>query len=105
MLVRILTASVLIPVVVALVWWGPPALLAAIAAAVAIVALGEFFDLGARVGRRPFRKWTMACAAGIFFAQYSAGLVETRAVGGGAFIVRDAMRGTGSVEVILLVFL
>jgi phosphatidate cytidylyltransferase len=105
MLVRILTASVLIPVVVALVWWGPPALLAAIAAAVAIVALGEFFDLGERVGLRPFRKWTMACAAGIFFAQYSAGLVETRAVGGGAFIVRDAMRGTGSVEVILLVFL
>ena len=50
MLVRILTATVMIPVVVALVWWGPAPWLAAIAAIVAIVALSEFFDLGERMG-------------------------------------------------------
>jgi phosphatidate cytidylyltransferase len=105
MLLRVLTASVLIPVVVALVWWGPPALLAAVAAVVAVVALGEFFDMGERVGLRPFRKWTMACAVGIFYAQYSAGLIETRALGEGAFIVRDVARGMISVEAVLLVFL
>jgi phosphatidate cytidylyltransferase len=105
MLLRVLTASVLIPVVVALVWWGPPALLAAVAAVVAVVALGEFFDMGERVGLRPFRKWTMACSAGIFYAQYLAGLIETRALGEGAFIVRDAARGVISVEAVLLVFL
>ena len=105
MLLRILTAAVLIPVVVALVWWGPPALLAAIATVVAVVALGEFFDMGERVGLRAFRKWTMACAAGIFYAQYSAGLIETHALGEGAFIVRDAARGAVSIDVVLLAFL
>src|ERR1017187_4038227 len=105
MLLRILTAAVLIPVVVALVWWGPPALLAAIATVVAVVALGEFFDMGERVGLRAFRKWTMACAAGIFYAQYAAGLIETHALGEGAFIVRDAAQGAVSIDIVLLVFL
>src|SRR5208282_3837104 len=63
MLLRILTAAILIPLVVALVWWGPPALLAAIAAGVAILALVEFFNLGERMGMRAFRYWTMVCAA------------------------------------------
>jgi phosphatidate cytidylyltransferase len=105
MLLRILTAAVLIPVVVAIVWWGPPALVAAIAAVVAIVALAEFFDMGERVGLRPFRKWTMACAAGMFYAQYSAGLIETHSLGAGAFIVRDGTRAAVSVEAVLLVYL
>ena len=39
MLLRIATAAVLIPIVVALVWFGPPALLAALACVVAILAL------------------------------------------------------------------
>ena len=67
MVLRVLTAVVMIPVVVALVWFGPPAVLAAVAAAVAIVALAEFLDLGAAPGLRPFRKWTLVCAAGFFY--------------------------------------
>ena len=55
---RILTAIVLIPAVVALVWWAPALLLAALAAVVAMVALTEFFDLAALLGMRAFRKWT-----------------------------------------------
>ena len=50
MLLRLLTAAVLIPVVVALVWWAPAIILAGIAAVVAILALVEFLNLGDRIG-------------------------------------------------------
>ncbi len=105
MLARILTACVLIPVVVALVWWGPSALLAAVAAAVALLALLEFFNLGERVGLRPFRKWTMLSAAGLFYAQYSQGLVETHPLGRGISIVQVRAMGAISVQTVFLIFL
>ena len=105
MLRRILTAVVLIPVVVALVWWGPAWVLAAVAALIAILALVEFFDLGERMGMRPFRKWTIVCAAGLFYAQYSQGLVETHVFGQGLSIVRNAAGGVLSIDAVLLVFI
>jgi len=98
MLLRILTAVVLIPGVVALVWWGPPVLLAAVAAIIALAALHEFFTLGERVGMRAFRNWTILCAAGLFYAQYVAGMVEMRSLSGGAMLIRDATRGAVSAE-------
>jgi phosphatidate cytidylyltransferase len=104
MLLRILTAAVLIPIVVALVWWGPPALLAALAGIVAILALIEFFDLANRVGLRAYQKWTIVCVAGLFYAQYSQGYVETRTIGAGISIVRSAAGGVFSIEAILLIF-
>ncbi len=104
MLPRIFTALVLIPIVVALVWWGPAWILAAVAALVAILALLEFFDLGERIAMRPFRKWTIVCVAGLFYAQYSLGLVETRSLAEGYSIVRSAAGGVLSVEAVLLVF-
>jgi phosphatidate cytidylyltransferase len=104
MLLRIFTAVVLIPVVVALVWWGPPALLAALAGIVAILALVEFFELGNRVGLRAYQKWTGACVAGLFYAQYSQGYVETRTIGAGVSLVRNAAAGVLSMEAILLIF-
>lgn len=105
MLRRILTAVVLIPIVVALVWWGPPLLLAGVAAIVAIVALHEFFTLGERVSMHGFRNWTMLCAAGLFYAQYAAGMVETHSLGGGDLLIRDAERGAVSLELVFLIFL
>jgi phosphatidate cytidylyltransferase len=105
MLLRILTAVVLIPAVVALVWWGPPAVTAAAAALVAILALVEFFQLAGRMGLRAFRKWTIFSAALLFYAQYSLGLVETHTLSGGVSIVRDAAGGVVSIEAVLLVFL
>jgi phosphatidate cytidylyltransferase len=105
MLARILTACVLIPAVVALVWWGPSALLAAVAALVALLALVEFFNLGDRVGLRAFRIWTMICAAGLFFAQYSQGLVETHSFGHGVSIVQVRAVGAVSVPVVFLIFI
>jgi phosphatidate cytidylyltransferase len=81
MFLRIVTAAALIPIVVFLVWFGPPLLLASVAAVVAILALLEFFHLGDRYGIGAFRKWTLVCSALVFYAQYSAGLVETRSLG------------------------
>jgi phosphatidate cytidylyltransferase len=104
MLVRILTGLVLIPIVVILVWWGPPAILTVVAAIVAMIALFEFFDLGERIGLHAFRKWTVVCTAAIFYAQHSLGLVETHALSGGVSIIRDAAGGTLSIEAVLLVF-
>ena len=104
MLRRILTALVLIPIVVVLVWWGPAWVLAAVAALIAILALVEFFDLGERIAMRPFRKWTIVCAAGLFYAQYSLGLIETHAFAEGYSIVRSAAGGVLSIEAVLLVF-
>ena len=104
MLLRILTAVVLIPIVVALVWWGPPALLAVLASIVAILALIEFFALANRVGLVGYQKWTMVSVAGIFYAQYSQGFLETRTIGEGVSLVRNAVGGVFSVEAILLVF-
>ena len=94
MLSRILTAVGLIPLVLALVWWGPPELLSAAAAVVAILALIEFFNLADRMGLRAFRYWTLGCAVALFYSQYSAGFVERHSFSGWSI-----MRQTASAEV------
>jgi phosphatidate cytidylyltransferase len=104
MALRIVTGVVLIAVVVALVWWGPAWLLAAIAALIAVLALIEFFALGERVGLRAFKKWTIACAVGLFYAQYAAGMVETRTFGS-VSLVRNLAGEAVSIEAVFLIFL
>jgi phosphatidate cytidylyltransferase len=105
MLLRIVTAAVLIPIVVALVWWGPPLLLAGIAALIAILAVLEFLALGERIGMRGYKKWTYVGTALIFYAQYSAGFVIKHSFAEGISIVRDAAVGQLSVEAVLLIFI
>src|SRR5271156_1411415 len=105
MLLRLATAAVLIPVVVALVWWAPALILAGIAAAVAILALVEFLNLGDRIGLRGFKLWTYFCTVLIFYAQFSLGRIETHTLAGGVSMVRDAAGGTLSIEATLLIFL
>jgi phosphatidate cytidylyltransferase len=105
MILRILTAAVLIPLVVALVWWGPVAVTALAAALVAIAAQVEFFHLASRMGLRAFGKWTMFSTALLFYSQYSLGMVERRTLSGGVSIVREAAGGVVSIEAVLLVFL
>lgn len=104
MLARILTAAVLIPLVLALVWWGPPELLAAGAAVVAILALIEFFNLADRVGLRAFRYWTLACAAAIFYAQYSAGFVERHSFSGWSIMRETASAVPLDFVVVIFIF-
>ena len=105
MLLRLATAAVLIPIVVALVWWAPAVILAGIAAVVAILALVEFLNLVERIGLRGFKLWTYFCAVLIFYAQFSLGRIETHTLAGGLSMVRDAAGGTLSVEAALLIFL
>lgn len=104
MALRIVTGVVLIAAVVALVWWGPAWLLAAAAALIAVLGLIELFALGERVGLRAFKKWTIACAVGIFYAQYAAGMVETRTFGS-VSLVRNLAGGAPSIEAVFLIFL
>jgi phosphatidate cytidylyltransferase len=105
MLLRIATAAVLIPIVVAIVWWAPPVLLTALAALIAILALVEFFDLGDRIGLRAFKKWSYFCTALIFYAQYSAGFLIKHSFSEGISIVRNAAGGVLSIEAALLIFI
>jgi phosphatidate cytidylyltransferase len=105
MLLRIATAAVLIPVVIAIVWWAPPVLLAALAALIAILALLEFFNLGDRIGLRGFKKWSYFCAALIFYAQYSAGFLIKHSFSEGISIVRGPAGGALSIEAALLIFI
>lgn len=104
MKLRVLTAVVLIPIVVAIIWFAPPLLLAGAAALVAIFALNEFFDLAARQGATGFKKWTIACSAALFYAQYSLGLVETRNLNGAILLINGGEGRTLSLEAVLLIF-
>ena len=105
MLLRLATAAVLIPIVVVLVWWAPPIVLAGIAAVVTIFALVEFLNLGERIGLRGFKLWTYFCSVLVFYAQFSLGRIETHTLAGGISMVRDAAGGTLSIEAALLMFL
>ena len=105
MALRIVTGAVLIALVVALVWWGPAWLLAIVASLVAILALIEFFALGERLGLRAFTKWTIVCAALIFYSQYTAGNIETRSFGVDIILLRNVVSTAISLETVLLIFL
>jgi len=105
MAIRILTAAVLIPLVVLLVWYAPPVVLAGAAALVACLALVEFFHLGDRMGLRGFRKWTLACSILLIYAQYSLGLDVTRTFGSDLVFVRRIEGPYISLEAVLLIFI
>jgi phosphatidate cytidylyltransferase len=104
MTLRIVIGVLLIALVVSLVLWGPAWLIAAVAAAVAGLALIEFFALGDRLGLRAFRKWTLVCAAGFYYVQYAAGMAVTQQFGG-VVLTRSFVTLPLSIELIFLIFL
>ena len=67
---RVLTASILIPLVVAGVWWGPASLVAAVGALASIAATLEFFSMCERLGFQPYRVWTCTAGVLIFVEQW-----------------------------------
>jgi phosphatidate cytidylyltransferase len=69
---RVLTAAILIPIVVAAIWWAPTWLIAIVSASVAIAAMLEFFSIAARLGFQAYRLWTCLAAAGIVAQQWYA---------------------------------
>lgn len=68
---RLLTGAVLIPIIVAIVWWSPTELVAILAMAVTGLALFEFFALAERAGLHAYRLWTLVSSLAIFFAQWA----------------------------------
>jgi phosphatidate cytidylyltransferase len=69
---RVLTAVILIPLVVAAIWWGPTWLIAIVSAFVAIAAVLEFFSIAARQGVQAYRLWSCLAAVGIISQQWYA---------------------------------
>jgi phosphatidate cytidylyltransferase len=69
---RVLTAAILIPAVIAAIWWGPTWLIAGMAAFVAVMAMLEFFSLAERLGFQAYRVWTCLAAFGIVAQQWFA---------------------------------
>ena len=74
---RVLTAVILIPVVIAVIWWGPTWLVAIVTAFVAIAALLEFFSMAARLGFQAYPLWTCLAAAGIVAQQFYASRMDS----------------------------
>lgn len=103
-LTRVLTAAVLVPAVVCVVWWGSLAVVAALAALVTLLALLEFFALGERIGLRGYRVWSGLCALAILFQQWAAGGVESWSLAGGLRLTRSAAGPALPLEIILLIF-
>jgi phosphatidate cytidylyltransferase len=103
---RIITGAILIPVVVALVYFGPSWLVAIAAAVVALLAMIEFFKLTSQMGLRAFRIWTMACAVLLFYAQWLAGTAEVHQLGGRTEIISNLGFGNYLTnESVFLIFL
>jgi len=69
---RVLTASILIPVVVAAIWWGPNWLIAVLSGLIAVAALLEYFAIASHLGFQAYRLWTCLAAAGIMAQQWYA---------------------------------
>src|ERR1700722_15290398 len=69
---RILTAAILIPIVVVAIWFGPTWLIAIVSAAVAVLALWEFFSVAEHQGFHAYRLWTSLAAVGIVGQQFYA---------------------------------
>jgi phosphatidate cytidylyltransferase len=105
MLKRVLTAAVLMPLIVILVYWGPSLAVAVVAAAVALIALAEFFGLTAQMGLHAFRNWTFICTVALFFAQRSAGSVDIRHVASNYELIHGPRGILASADVMLVIFL
>jgi phosphatidate cytidylyltransferase len=101
---RLLTGAVLIPIVVAIVWWAPTELVALLAMVVAGLALFEFFALAERARLHAYRLWTLACSAAIFFAQWAAVQGRSFTLTRDLRLVRLSPALAPPVELVLLVF-
>jgi len=104
-LARVLTAVVLVPAVVGVVWWGSTGLVTACAGLVTLLALLEFLALGARVGLHGYRLWTGLCALALLFAQLSVAEQETWPLGLRLQVTRSSSSLAVPPELVLLVFL
>src|SRR5579862_1821476 len=102
---RILTAAILIPAVIAIVWFAPTYIVAVVAALVMLLALLEFFVIGEQAGLHGFRIWTGLCALAIFYSQVLAISDKSVPLGHSEEVVRiPALQQFLSLEHILMIF-
>ncbi len=102
---RILTAAILIPAVIAIVWFAPTFVVAVVAALVMLLALLEFFVIGEQAGLHGFRIWTGLCAIAMFYAQFLAASEKAITLGASEEVVRTpALQQFLSIEHILMIF-
>lgn len=87
-LARALTAVVLIPAIVAVVWWGSTGLVAALLSLFVVLALLEFFALGESAGLRGYRLWTGFCSLTLLYQQWAASREQMLSLGPGRELVR-----------------
>jgi phosphatidate cytidylyltransferase len=103
-LTRVLTAIVLIPAVIALIWWAPTLVVAAVGATVVVLALLEFFSLGERVGMRGYRFWTCACAVLVMFQQWQTSQFERTSLTRDIVLLHQSPVFSGTLEMVLMLF-
>jgi phosphatidate cytidylyltransferase len=101
---RIATAAVLIPAVIAAVWWGSTGLVAALAGLVTLLALLEFFSLGERVGLHGYRLWTGVCALAVLFQQWAATDAQSWTLSRNLRLTRASTASELPLELVLFVF-
>lgn len=102
---RVLTAAILIPAVVATVWWAHTSVVTVASTMVALLALLEFFSIGEHAGLRGYRVWTGFCAIAIFFMQWLTSVEQSQALSRGFFgTLSPEAFAASSIELILLVF-
>jgi phosphatidate cytidylyltransferase len=101
---RVLTAIVLIPAVIALIWWAPTLVVAAVGATVVVLALLEFFSLGERVGMRGYRFWTCACAVLVMFQQWQTSQFERTSLTRDIVLLHQSPVFSGTLEMVLMLF-
>jgi phosphatidate cytidylyltransferase len=101
---RFATAAVMIPVVVAAVWWGSTGLVTALAGLVTLLALHEFFALGDRIGLHGYRTWTSVCALAVLFQQWTATKAQSWTFGGNFHLARSTTASALELELVLFAF-
>ena len=69
--IRVLTALVLMPAVVALVLFTPTWAVAIATAIITVLALHEYFALGDAIGHRAYRLWTIFSALVLIYVQWN----------------------------------
>ena len=78
---RLVTGAVLIPLVVAGVWFGNNGLVSVLTGVLTLLVMWEFFALGERIDLKGYRLWTAFAALGILFQQWAVGDAQTWIVG------------------------
>jgi phosphatidate cytidylyltransferase len=102
--IRIATAAVMIPAVLAIVWWGSTGLVTALAGLVTLLALLEFFALGERIGLHAYRLWASVCALAVLFQQWTATKAQSWTLAGNFRLTRSAAASELPLELVLFVF-